>query len=128
MQIRLWDTNGIECAAREGRLVLSHYRDTVPIARAFVLIRHKHIPQEGEVWKDDSGQLILDGFGVKTLQFNNGKGIVLPFWLLILFSAVFITTPWLPYHRLRRFSLKTLLIVTAIVSAVLGLLVWLLRG
>jgi hypothetical protein len=42
-------------------------------------------------------------------------------WLLILLASTFISIPWLPF----RFSLRTLLIATTLVAAVLGLIVWL---
>jgi hypothetical protein len=49
--------------------------------------------------------------------------IITPDWFLVLISAVVAIPPWL---RLR-FSLRTLLIATALVAAVLGSTVWALR-
>jgi hypothetical protein len=57
-----------------------------------------------------------------------GWNLCVPHWFLVLLFATIGTLPWLPWHRFRRFSLKALLIATAIISAVLGLGVWLIRG
>jgi hypothetical protein len=47
------------------------------------------------------------------------KALVLPHWLFAVLSVVFAAIPWLPW----RFSLRTLLIATRLVAAVLGLIV-----
>ena len=50
------------------------------------------------------------------------------FWLSGFIFAALAFVPWLPSHNLRwRFSLRTLLIVTTLVGAMLGLGVWLVR-
>lgn len=51
----------------------------------------------------------------------NGFRIRVPYWSLILLSAISGGLPWLSY----RFSLRTLLIATTVIAAVLGLVVWL---
>jgi hypothetical protein len=48
--------------------------------------------------------------------------IVFPFWIVVLTPATFTVIPWL--HWKRRFSLRTLLIATTLVAAVLGAIVW----
>lgn len=53
--------------------------------------------------------------------------ISIPYWFLIAISAAFAFVPWLPWHKLQRFSLRTLLIVTTLVAVVLGLGAYLLR-
>ncbi len=50
---------------------------------------------------------------------------VIPHWFLVLLSAAFAYVPWLPWQKIRlRFSLRTMLIVTAVVCVLLGLVVW----
>ena len=46
-----------------------------------------------------------------------------PHWFLALLFAIFAAVPWIPWSR--QFSLRTMLIVTAVISALLGLMVWL---
>ncbi len=58
-----------------------------------------------------------------------GIGVSFPHGLLILLSAIVVAVPWLPWNRIRwRFSLRTMLIVTAVVAAILGLGVSMVRG
>jgi len=45
-----------------------------------------------------------------------------PFWFLALACVAVTAVPWL---RFKRFSLRTLLIATTVVAAVLGLIAWL---
>jgi hypothetical protein len=45
-----------------------------------------------------------------------------PHWIFAIFAAVFAVVPWM--HLRARFSLRTLLVVTTIVAAGLGLAVW----
>ena len=52
-----------------------------------------------------------------------GDGWVLPHWFPLLLCITFATAPWLP----RRFSLRTLLIVTTIVAVMLGVIIALSR-
>jgi hypothetical protein len=51
---------------------------------------------------------------------SHGSGISIPDGCLLLFAGAFTAMPWLPY----RFSLRTLLIATTLVAAVLGLVVY----
>ena len=52
---------------------------------------------------------------------TRGTGTAIPDWLLVLTSGVFAAAPWLRWH----YSLRTLLIATALVAVVLGAIVWL---
>ena len=49
--------------------------------------------------------------------------VKVPCWFLLSLSATFAAVPWIRW----RFSLKTMLIVTAVVAVVLGIVVWLIR-
>ncbi len=55
-----------------------------------------------------------------------GTGITIPHWFLVLLSAAPAAVPWLPWWS-TRFSLRTMLIVTAVVALTLGIFVWLTR-
>lgn len=54
------------------------------------------------------------------------RGVEFPHWFLVLLSAALAYVPWLPWWSIR-FSIKTLLILTAVVAACLGLIVWMVR-
>jgi hypothetical protein len=50
----------------------------------------------------------------------------IPLWIPVAICSVLATSPWLlQLSRLRRFSIRTLLIATTLVAATLGLIVWL---
>jgi hypothetical protein len=54
--------------------------------------------------------------------------LLLPLWFLVLLSATLACVPWLPWQKIRwRFSLRIMLIVTAVVAVLLGIVVWLAR-
>ncbi len=57
---------------------------------------------------------------------EGGWKLAIPYWSLVTLSATLAYVPWLPWWS-TRFSLRTLLIVTAIVAAVLGVVVWMVR-
>jgi hypothetical protein len=44
------------------------------------------------------------------------------YWLPVLITAIFASVPWI--HRLKHFSLRTLLIATSLIAVVLGLVVY----
>ena len=46
--------------------------------------------------------------------------VMMPYWFVVAVSSVFSVLPWI-----RRFSLRTMLIVTTLIAVVLGLIVWL---
>jgi hypothetical protein len=50
--------------------------------------------------------------------------VVLPLWLLAVISAALSFVPWFSF---KRFSLRTLLIATTLVAAMLGVIVWAVR-
>jgi hypothetical protein len=52
-----------------------------------------------------------------------GYSLRVPYWLLVAFTGFLTSAPWLNC----RFGLRTLLIATTLVAAVLGLIVWLSR-
>lgn len=64
------------------------------------------------------------GFGAR--QAGALRERIVPYWFLVLLLGLLAASPWLDLLP-RRFSLKTLLIVTAVASALMGLLVWLTR-
>jgi hypothetical protein len=51
-----------------------------------------------------------------------GADFVMPYWTLTLLAAILAAVPWLPWSK--RFSLRTLLIVTTLIAVALGLIVW----
>jgi hypothetical protein len=53
-----------------------------------------------------------------------GSCLLVPCWSLIIVTGILSATPWFPWYRLRRFSLRTLLIATTLVAVALGLVVW----
>ena len=62
----------------------------------------------------------------KNPQFKWWLDIIVPHWFLTLLCAGLASIVWLPWFRLPyRFSLRTLLIATTLVAALLGLVVWL---
>jgi hypothetical protein len=61
-------------------------------------------------WTDMSGSYVVVGF---------------PDWFLILIGVTLSVVPWIPWSR--RFSLRTLLIITTLVAMVLGLAVYTFR-
>jgi hypothetical protein len=55
---------------------------------------------------------------------NASRGLVVPYWFLVVLAIAFAAPPWI--HKLNwRFSLRTLLIATTLLSVLLGLVVWL---
>ncbi len=54
-----------------------------------------------------------------------GISTVTPYWLFVVCAALSSLSPWIGIAR--RFSLRTLLIVTTLIAVVLGLIVYLLR-
>src|SRR5262249_19489271 len=54
---------------------------------------------------------------------RDGQAIVTPHWLVALFLCAFAGAPWISILRFR-FSLRTLLIATALAAIVLWLVVW----
>ncbi len=63
------------------------------------------------------------GFGIYTDR--QSLSVMTPHWLPVLLFAAFAYVPWFPWST--RFSLRTMLIVTTVFAAVLGVVVWLSR-
>ena len=61
------------------------------------------------------------GFGIHKARGTDT--IMMPYWFLVLLSAVFAAAPWIRHQ----FSLRTLLIATTLIAVLLGLIVWLVR-
>jgi hypothetical protein len=61
------------------------------------------------------------GFG--TVQLMVGTLHAVPYWFCVLLLGTLVAVPWFPIKR--RFTLRTLLIVTTLVAVMLGLIVWL---
>ena len=59
-------------------------------------------------------------WGVEVSPLIGDRRLLFPHWFAVMMLLVATTLPWLP----SRFSLRTLLIATALVSAVLGLIVY----
>jgi hypothetical protein len=57
---------------------------------------------------------------IKTERQLSAKLVYLPFWFLVLFAATMAGIPWLRW----RFSLRTLLIATALVAVGLGVVIY----
>jgi hypothetical protein len=55
---------------------------------------------------------------------RNASGVAceLPYWMLVILASAVGFMPWMRWSK--RFSLRTLLVATAIVAVVLGLIVW----
>jgi hypothetical protein len=98
-----------------GRVAVSHFplqEDGTP--KFNTNWEHETLPVEDQVRKP----------GVRRLVFRRELGhisLTIPYWLAAFTVVILATLPWLPC----RFSIRRLLIGTAILSAVLGLLVWL---
>ncbi len=60
----------------------------------------------------------------KGLRVSEGE-VWVPQWMHIIFTGTLAVLPWIT--RLRRFSLRTLLLATTLVAVVLGLVVWMVR-
>jgi NADH:ubiquinone oxidoreductase subunit 3 (subunit A) len=73
---------------------------------------------------DDSGRQ-PDGLWFQVLRYSPPAQtyFLIPLWFLILLVATAFALPWTRWFKC--FSLRTLLITTTLVAAVLGLVVWL---
>lgn len=88
-----------------------------------IIVTTEHSPSR---WSISSKQAFpLYRYWEIALQNNGvwrGVTIFVPHWFLLLLYAALAFVPWLPWST--RYSLRTLLIVTTLVAAVLGLIVW----
>jgi hypothetical protein len=81
----------------------------------------------GYSWGPAPGQRIDKHFPVQFYGFyftkmSDGFGLVVPIWFLMVASIGWAVAPWLNW---RQFSLRTLLIATMLIAAMMGLSVWL---
>ncbi len=76
-------------------------------------------------WFRSIGYQGVLGFGVFTYSLFPPMYCI-PHWFLVLLSATLAIVPWLPWWSIR-FSIRTMLIVTAVVAMGLGIFVWLTR-
>lgn len=109
------------------------YADTVDLGN-----RHKVCSYQGDVLWDTLVQLVVT---VMTAQPNvhnvlhlritteplnrlslymHDSGVAIPYWILTLVALVVTPLPWLRW----RFSIRTLLIATALLAVLLALIVW----
>ena len=71
--------------------------------------------------KHDFGPIYIVSFWNSDGRIFRIDGVAIPIWTLILSIAAIAAAPWIRW----RFTLRTLLIATTLVAAVLGLIVWL---
>ena len=64
--------------------------------------------------------------GIAYRSSKQSLAVWMKYWVLVLPAAVLATLPWLNQLPVR-FSLRTMLIVTALVAVVLGLIAWVRR-
>jgi hypothetical protein len=83
-------------------------------------IYSEKIPDTSPSWAeiDEDGTHLWTGIGFKQVAWRDTAGVVVPYWAFVCTICAIVLTPWL------RFSLRTLLIATTLVAAVLGLAVW----
>src|SRR6476659_8694975 len=112
--------------SRFGAVSLFFYRGSSGLE-----INHLSTPPATQLWDVKSipfskdlpllpGNKIVDGMQLRSYRGSHFTGVVFPIPLLALIAAALAAVPQLSY----RFSLRTLLIVTTFVAAVLGLVVW----
>jgi hypothetical protein len=65
---------------------------------------------------------LISSFAFEWNQYRDGVEVLVPYSFLVLISGGLATAPWIKWSK--RFSLRTLLIATTLVAAVLGLIVW----
>ena len=60
-----------------------------------------------------------DALGFALVSDSNNLGVTLPYWFIVLTTAILARLPWVPWSK--RFSLRTLLIAITLSAVVLGL-------
>ena len=94
-----------------GRVCFARGRNTVSFHQKIADDRLCKLVREGEN---------VFGYRFRPDPHSTDFHLQLPHWWLVLIAATLAAAPWLPW----RFSLRTLLIATALVAVVLGLVVW----
>ena len=76
------------------------------------------------VWPFAKGEPPLSNLGIRWYWHPRPQTtlVVVPFWLLVLTTAITAAAPWLKYSR--RFSLRAMLIAWMLFAVVLGLIDW----
>jgi hypothetical protein len=98
---------------------------TVYIARSVVLPLPLGSSPPSD-WKFQTTDVQLDKPTLFTWSSNRKASIFyLPFWFLVIGAAALSAMPWLRWQK--RFSLRTLLIATTVVAALLGAIVYAIR-
>jgi hypothetical protein len=92
----------------DGTNVTPWTRNGWPAVEWLILVNDSESPYASRVWG--------------MFMFADGN-LILPFWLLTITAATSIALPWLRW----RFSLRTMLVVTTVIAAVLGMVVWAVR-
>jgi hypothetical protein len=116
----------IHAISMEGQIELSRFaKQNHPMGLYTGQVRHSRLEQ----WKRLQIQMFpappepttIVGFGLRR-TIPQGISIYAPYWFLVLLSAAFATAPWVRWPK--RFSLRTLLIVTTLIAVLLGLAVY----
>ncbi len=77
-------------------------------------------------WEFDSRHDLDLPTGIQWRITSSSQSVAIPIWVPAVIAGSLAGAPWLPLlGRLRRFSLRTLLIATTLVAVGLGLIVWL---
>ncbi len=76
------------------------------------------------LWEPAKGKVPLSNLGIRWYRQLAPQMtlVVVPFWMPVSMATTIAVVPWIIH--LRRFSLRTMLIVTTLVAVVLGLGVW----
>jgi hypothetical protein len=79
-----------------------------------------------EIRSEKDYRFLLDTFfGFAFFHEHRDIGLVIPHWFVALVFMALAAAPWI--HRLKRFSLRTLLIATTLVAIVLAVVIYLAR-
>jgi len=112
-----------------GRATLTVEHQSVPFSAITSEWRHSAGPADIQNWPKEGQQFPAGmGRGFAYISRTTGFVAIAPYWSLTTFSVVLASLSWVTVLvKLRRFSLRTLLIATTIVASMLGLVAWALR-
>ena len=105
-----------------GEVTLEHVDDRVLMPMGW---SHVAFPNSSEDTTEDGEPTTTFGFAWRTNDVS--ITVYIPFWFLTLTCAAFTWFGIAPPPTVKRFSLRTMLIVTTLVAVVLGLAVYLIR-
>jgi len=123
---RLSSTFVSDICPYDGKLVFNWSSDAenLELAKLYPVTEWHLWARTVESWRGQSApplrKRLLQPFSL-TLSPNQ---LVIPFWALVILASSFSALPWVPKLRWQ-FSLRTLLVVTTLFAAVLGLMFWL---